>query len=112
MVFNDKEKEVFEKLEKYTKELTKDQYNYEILSGAISSNDFDILIEHIEKQIVFMNGYPDSKKRFEIMKGFFQKLEFDKLYYAYKEKTRKNGFNDSKKVIQGAKAYYDNTEKF
>lgn len=107
----ERENEVFTKLEKYTKELTEEQYNYEVLIGSMTNEDYDVVIEYLEKQIALVNQHPDSKKRFEIMKSFFQKLESDHFYNLYKEKTSKNGFYDAKKVTQGARTLYDNTEK-
>lgn len=112
MVLNHREKEVFDKLEEMTKELTEGQYNYEIVSGGLSNNAFDILIEHIENQIDFVNEHQDSKKRFEIMKGFYNKLESDNLYNSYLQEKKEKGFFDAKKVSQAPKSYYETAKKF
>lgn len=101
MVFNDRDKKVFEKLEKITKELPEGEYNYEILSGSISNDDFDTLIEYIENEIKLVNSNPDSKQRFEITKKFFKKLQSENLYHSFKEQISSNSLMDAKKVSFG-----------
>ena len=49
MVFTDRDKEVFEKLHKLTKESSEGEYNYELLTGGISNEDYDVLIEYMIK---------------------------------------------------------------
>lgn len=109
---NEKEKQILDKIEKNIKELSEGEFNYELICKGSSNKDFDILIEYIEKQINFVNDHQDSKKRFEIAKGFLEKLDSDSLYNSYKSKKSKEGFADAKKVSQGSKTYYENVKKY
>jgi len=111
MSFDDRTKEVLKRLEKITKDLPHEEFNYEILSGAINNDEFDILIEHFENQIKLVNKHPDSKKRFQIMEEFFNKLENDNLYDSYEIIKSKNGFYDAKKVMQGSKIHAERFKK-
>ena len=111
MVFNDKEKEVFTKLEKITKESNEGEYNYKLLSGGVSNEEFDILIKYMENEIELVNSNPDSKKRFEITKSFFQKLENENLFHLFKKETTDSSFLDAKKVA-GGKLHSENLRRF
>lgn len=109
---NEKEEEVLNKIEKKLKELSEGEFNFEVICKGSSNKDFDILIEYIEKQINFVNKHPDSKKRFDIVKSFYEKLDSDNLYNSYKTKKSKVGFADAKKVSQGSNTYYENLHKY
>jgi len=109
---NEKEEQILNEIEKNIKELSEGEFNYELICKSSSNKDFDILIEYIEKQIKFVNDLQDSKKRFEIVKSFLEKLDSDNLYNSYKTKKLKEGFADAKKVSQGSKTYYENVKKY
>jgi len=111
MVFNEKDKKVFEKLEKITKESSEGEYNYEILGGGVSNEDYDILIEYIENEIKLVNSNPDSKQRFDITTRFFKKLQQDNLYDSFKEQIRSSSLMDAKKV-SSSRIYTQNFHKF
>ncbi len=112
MVFNDQDKKVFEKLEKITKESSEGEYNYQVIGGGISNEDYDILIEYIENEIKLVKSNQDSNKRFEIMKRFFKKLQSDNLYDSFKKQTRDNDLYNAKKVSPSGKILMQNLRKY
>lgn len=101
MVFNEKENEVFSKIEKITKASTEEEYNYQLLGGGVSTEEYDILIKYMENEIELVNSNPDSKKRFEILTSFFQKLNEDNLFHLFKSETTATSLFDAKKVAGG-----------
>lgn len=111
MVFTDRDKEVFEKLHKLTKESSEGEYNYNLLTGGISNEEYDVLIEYMENEIKFVNEHPDSKKRFDIIKKFFEKLESENYYHLFKKLTRDSCLLDAKKVSNG-KLHTENLRKY
>lgn len=106
------EKEILENLEKNIKELSEGRFNFEVIAGPSANKEFDILIECVEKQIDFVNQHPDSKKRFNIMMNFLNKLDSDKLYDSYHTIEEKSGFYNAKKISQAGRVYHENAEKF
>ena len=103
---------MFEKLEKITKESSEGEYNYQVIGGGISNEDYDILIEYIENEIKFVKSNHDSNKRFEITKQFFKKLQSDNLYDSFKEQTRDSSLFDTKKVSPSGKIIMQNLRKY
>lgn len=112
MVFNDKDKKVFEKLEKITRESSEGEYNYEIIGGGVSNEDYDTLIEYIENEITFVKSNHDSNKRFEIAQRFFKKLQSENLYNSFKEQITVNSLFDAKKVGISGRLIVENLRKY
>lgn len=112
MVFNEQDRKVFEKLEKITKESTIGEYNYQVIGGGVSIEDYDVLIEYIENEIKFVKNHPDSRKRFDIAQGFFKKLQSEKMYDSFKELIGASSLFDAKKVSSSGKLLLENLRKF
>ena len=104
--------EIIKKLTDNYKNLTEGEFNYELIAGSIDNHAFDFLIETIENQIKFVNGIPDSKKRIEIMKKFFNKLESDKLSNFNDTEITKDEFINTKKIVQGSEIPFQNFKKY
>lgn len=112
MILNKHNRKLFEKLDKITQESSEGEYNYEIIGGGMSNEDYDVLIKFIEDEIKLVKSNFDSKKRFEITQRFFKKLQSDNLYDSFKKQTRETSLYDAKKISSPGKIYLKNLQKY
>ena len=103
--------EVLDKIRNNYKTLDEGEFNYELILG-LAADSFKYLNPKIEKNIEFLNGHPDSKKRFEIMTKFLDRLESEKSFSIRSEDEPERAFLEAKKALQNMEIPFENYKKF
>ena len=86
------------------------KFNYDLIINS-TTESFKKLIEKEENDIQFVNGHPDSKKRFEITTNLLDRLKNEKdfdIAYDFNE----DGFLDTKKFVQNVDPVMQDFDKF
>jgi len=90
--------EVLDKLRSNYKNLNEDEFNYELILGSTSDTSW-ILNKKIEENIQLVSNHPDSKKRFEIITKFLDRLKSEKSFDIAGENIPEHGFLETKKSL-------------
>jgi len=91
--------EILDRLRNNYKNLNEDEFNYELILGS-TSDSLRILNKTIEGEIQLVKNHPDSKKRFEIITKFLDRLESEKSFDIGGENIPEHDFLETKKSLQ------------
>ncbi len=103
--------DVIDKLRNNYKTLNEGEFNYELILGELS-NSSSLLIKKMEEEIQLVNNHPDSKKRFEIITNFLNRLESEKSFDMTAENIPEHDFLETKKSIQNLDVPFKNFKEF
>lgn len=101
-----------EKISKLIEKGSKEEFEKAMFPTLDSMEDFKKMIEMLSSRIELLNKFPNTKKKFAIMKQFFQKLLDEELYDPKFDKLNEDQYKVTKKIGQGRDLFRNLAKKW
>ena len=99
------QKKVIEKISKIIDKGTQLEFEAEMFPTQEGMIQFEELTKILQNKITLASKFHNTRKKFEIMKKFFQKLMDEKLYDPRFDKLHDNAFLTTKKIGRGRELF-------